>query len=144
LLKDPNDMHCAGYDLREWITGVLTNVTQPIADTASDNLLVCSDCKRKDTNPDETFIYDDDGVLFCPQCWDRRELPAVTFTPDPEDERRWSPDEFNGKGAWVVSEYVLDTLVKYFPSIPAWLAKTSQPTTPAQAPVPANIEDCPF
>jgi hypothetical protein len=86
LLKDPNDMHCAGYDLREWITGVLTNVTQPIADTASDNLLVCSDCKRNDTNPDETFIYDNDGILFCPQCWDRRELPAVTFTPDPEQE----------------------------------------------------------
>jgi Toprim-like len=84
LLKDPNDMHCAGYDLREWITGVLTDVTQPMEVDALPDLLVCSDCKRKDTNPDETFIYDNDGVLFCPQCWDRRELPAVTFTPDPE------------------------------------------------------------
>lgn len=59
-------------------------------------------------------------------------------------ERRYDPDEFNGKGAWVVSEYVLDELTRYFPSTPAWLAKTSQPTTAAQSAAPANIEDCPF
>jgi hypothetical protein len=60
-------------------------------------------------------------------------------------ERRWDPDEFNGKGAWVVDETVLDELTRYFPSIPAWLEKSAQPTMqPAQPAATANIEDCPF
>jgi|SRR5450755_402618 hypothetical protein len=53
------------------------------------------------------------------------------------DERRWDPDECNGKGAWVVSETVLDELVKYFPSIPAWLQKA---TPSEQGQVKRDIE----
>lgn len=56
-------------------------------------------------------------------------------------ERRWDPDECNGKGAWVVDEVVLSALTTFFPNIDAWLAKTAQPTTPGK---PANIEACPF
>lgn len=61
-------------------------------------------------------------------------------------ERRWDPDECNGKGAWVVDEVVLDELQRYFPSIPAWLKKASQPTPGKAADVAANINihECPF
>jgi len=63
------------------------------------------------------------------------------------DERRWDPDECNGKGAWVVDEVVLSELTSYFPSIPAWLQRLSgseHATTAGVQPATASITDCPF
>jgi hypothetical protein len=73
--------------------------------------------------------------------WNRIKDEIMSFD---RSERRYDLDEFNGKGAWVVDETVLNELTKYFPSIPAWLKKTSQPMTPVPSAVTANIEDCSF
>jgi hypothetical protein len=56
-------------------------------------------------------------------------------------ERRWDPDQMCGGkyGCWLVSEYVLDELTRYFPNIDAWLKKSAQPAAASR-----NIEECPF
>jgi len=74
------------------------------------------------------------------EIWNRIKDEIMSFD---RSERRWSPDEFNGKGAWVVDETVLDELKRYFPSLDAWLQKAGQPT-PGKLTAPTNIEECPF
>ncbi len=59
--------------------------------------------------------------------------------PLDRSERRWDPDECNGKGAWVVDERVLTELDLFFPSIPAWLQKSAQPDAASR-----DIQDVPF
>lgn len=43
----------------------------------------------------------------------------------PKSERRWDPDQYHGKGAWVVSSRVLDDLRKYFPNLYVWMTKST-------------------
>src|SRR5450755_1760408 len=74
------------------------------------------------------------------EIWNRIKDEIMSFD---RSERRYDPDEFNGKGAWVVDETVLDELTRYFPSLDAWLQKAGQPT-PGKLTAPTNIEECPF
>jgi|SRR5450755_3533243 len=100
--KDWNDTHVQiGLDaIREAfkppeVTPPVEERPEPITEPAlaPDILPPCSVCGRNDANiapPEIQFYFDDDGsgngILFCPDCWDRRQIPTVTYTPDPEQE----------------------------------------------------------
>lgn len=67
-----------------------------------------------------------------------------TIMDQRRSDRRWDPDECNGRGAWVISECVLQDLRSYFPSIDAWIAKSTAGNTPTVNKSTRNIEECPF
>jgi CHC2 zinc finger/Toprim domain len=51
------------------------------------DIQLCYVCGKDASASPDVFFYDEQGKLFCPECWQRRQVPPVVPTPTPEDPR---------------------------------------------------------
>lgn len=77
LLIDANAMLMDAWNLREWVIAGLEN-----KDTET---LPCTDCDLDAvTTPEEViFSYDEQGKIYCPTCWDRRQSSPTALQSIP-------------------------------------------------------------